>query len=67
MKEIVHHEDSMAVLSTNPPTSTLSEEQLDSASPFFGFSPAEPNARFQPLPEAGAKRRLLAVGCKPSL
>ena len=24
-----------------------------------------PNARFQPLPEAGAERTLLAVGCKP--
>ena len=31
----------MVVLSTNPPTDTLSEEQLDSHPPFFGFSPAE--------------------------
>jgi hypothetical protein len=43
MKEIIHHEERIAVLSTNPPTGTLSEEQLDSDPPFFGFSPAEPN------------------------
>jgi len=35
----------MAVLSTDAPTDTLFAEQLDSAPPFFGFSPAEPNGR----------------------
>ena len=34
----------MAVFSTDSPTDPLFEEQLDSAPPFFGFSPAEPNA-----------------------
>jgi len=34
----------MAVLSTDAPTDTLFAEQLDSDPPFFGFSPAEPNA-----------------------
>ena len=48
MKETAHHEHGVAVLSTDLPTGTLFEEQPDSALPFFGFSPAEPNARGEP-------------------
>jgi hypothetical protein len=37
----------MAVFATDAPTDLPFEEQPDSAPPFFDFSPAEPNARFQ--------------------
>jgi hypothetical protein len=48
---------------------TLFEEKLYFDSPFFGFSPAEPNARPEPHPRAAAtqERRLLGVGSRPML
>src|SRR5713101_4196617 len=44
-----------------PPFATISKNACMSLISF------QDNARFQPLPEAGAQRRLLAVGCKPLL